>query len=397
MNGNVMSEQLPVAAPVVAAEENKPVLKPEKSKKSWLSKISPLMWVTVIVPTLVSVVYFGVMASDRYTSQSSFVVRSPKSQSSLSGLGAILQGTGFTRAQDDIYTVQEYMRSRSSLEELRRSLPVREFYEAKGDVFSRFNGFGFRGEEEAFYQYYRDQLNITFDAVSGISTLNVTAFDAAESQKINSALLKQGEALINQLNDRARSDTVRYAEEVVKVAEERVKEASQNLTDYRIENGVFDLKTQSEVQMGLVSKLQDELIVIQTQLDQVRAVTPENPQIPGLMAREKSLRKEISQQLRAISGSGKQSLSNQAADYQRVFLENQLAEQQLAAAITSLESAKAEADRQQLYLEVISSPNLPDLAHEPKRLYNIVATLIIGLMIFGIVSLLTASVREHKN
>ena len=392
-----MSEQLPVAEPVVAAEENKPVLKPEKSKKSWLSKISPLMWVTVIVPTLVSVVYFGVMASDRYTSQSSFVVRSPKSQSSLSGLGAILQGTGFTRAQDDIYTVQEYMRSRSSLEELRRSLPVREFYEAKGDVFSRFNGFGFRGEEEAFYQYYRDQLNITFDAVSGISTLNVTAFDAAESQKINSALLKQGEALINQLNDRARSDTVRYAEEVVKVAEERVKEASQNLTDYRIENGVFDLKTQSEVQMGLVSKLQDELIVIQTQLDQVRAVTPENPQIPGLMAREKSLRKEISQQLRAISGSGKQSLSNQAADYQRVFLENQLAEQQLAAAITSLESAKAEADRQQLYLEVISSPNLPDLAHEPKRLYNIVATLIIGLMIFGIVSLLTASVREHKN
>ena len=392
-----MSEQLPVAAPVVAAEENKPVLKPEKSKKSWLSKISPLMWVTVIVPTLVSVVYFGVMASDRYTSQSSFVVRSPKSQSSLSGLGAILQGTGFTRAQDDIYTVQEYMRSRSSLEELRQSLPVREFYEAKGDVFSRFNGFGFRGEEEAFYQYYRDQLNITFDAVSGISTLNVTAFDAAESQKINSALLKQGEALINQLNDRARSDTVRYAEEVVKVAEERVKEASQNLTDYRIENGVFDLKTQSEVQMGLVSKLQDELIVIQTQLDQVRAVTPENPQIPGLMAREKSLRKEISQQLRAISGSGKQSLSNQAADYQRVFLENQLAEQQLAAAITSLESAKAEADRQQLYLEVISSPNLPDLAHEPKRLYNIVATLIIGLMIFGIVSLLTASVREHKN
>ena len=392
-----MSEQLPVAAPVVAAEENKPVLKPEKSKKRWLSKISPLMWVTVIVPTLVSVVYFGVMASDRYTSQSSFVVRSPKSQSSLSGLGAILQGTGFTRAQDDIYTVQEYMRSRSSLEELRQSLPVREFYEAKGDVFSRFNGFGFRGEEEAFYQYYRDQLNITFDAVSGISTLNVTAFDAAESQKINSALLKQGEALINQLNDRARSDTVRYAEEVVKVAEERVKEASQNLTDYRIENGVFDLKTQSEVQMGLVSKLQDELIVIQTQLDQVRAVTPENPQIPGLMAREKSLRKEISQQLRAISGSGKQSLSNQAADYQRVFLENQLAEQQLAAAITSLESAKAEADRQQLYLEVISSPNLPDLAHEPKRLYNIVATLIIGLMIFGIVSLLTASVREHKN
>lgn len=90
-------------------------------------------------------------------------------------------------------------------------------------------------------------------------------------------------------------------------------------------------------------------------------------------------------------------MSNQASDYQRVYLENQLAEQQLAAAMTSLENAKAEAERKQLYLEVISQPNHPDMAQEPKRLYNIVATLIIGLMLYGIVSLLTASVREHKN
>lgn len=387
-----MSEQVPVITESAAQQPQKSV-----KKKGRLKKISPLLWVTVIVPTLISLVYFGALASDRYTSQSSFVVRSPKSQSSLNGLGAILQGTGFSRAQDDIYTVQEYMRSRSALEKLRQGLPVREFYETKGDIFSRFNGFGLRGEEEAFYQYYKDKVNINFDSVSGISTLNVTAFDAAESQKINAALLKQGEALINQLNDRARSDTVRYAEEVVRAAEERVQQTSQNLTDYRINNGVFDLKSQSEVQMGLVSKLQDELIVIQTQLDQVRAVTPENPQIPGLKAREQSLRKEIAQQLRGISGSGKGSLSNQAADYQRISLENQLAEQQLAAAMTSLESAKAEADRQQLYLEVISQPNRPDLAHEPNRLYNIVATFIIGLIVYGIASLLAASVREHKN
>lgn len=387
-----MSEQVPVVTESAAQQPQKAV-----KKKGRLRKISPLLWVTVIVPTLISLVYFGVLASDRYTSQSSFVVRSPKSQSSLNGLGAILQGTGFSRAQDDIYTVQEYMRSRSALEKLRQGLPVREFYETKGDIFSRFNGFGLRGEEEAFYQYYKDKVNINFDSVSGISTLNVTAFDAVESQKINAALLKQGEALINQLNDRARSDTVRYAEEVVRAAEERVQQTSQNLTDYRINNGVFDLKSQSEVQMGLVSKLQDELIVIQTQLDQVRAVTPENPQIPGLKAREQSLRKEIAQQLRGISGSGKGSLSNQAADYQRISLENQLAEQQLAAAMTSLESAKAEADRQQLYLEVISQPNRPDLAHEPNRLYNIVATFIIGLIVYGIASLLAASVREHKN
>ncbi|MGN6915032.1 capsule biosynthesis protein, partial [Neisseria sp. P0013.S009] len=157
--------------------------------------INPLLWVTVIVPTLCSGVYYGIFASDQFTSQSSFVVRSPKSQSSLNGLGAILQGSGFSRAQDDIYTVQEYMQSRSALDVLRKKMPVRDFYEKEGDIFSRFNGFGLSGEDEAFYQYYRDKVSIHFDSVSGISNLSVTSFNAGESQKINDALLKQGEVL----------------------------------------------------------------------------------------------------------------------------------------------------------------------------------------------------------
>lgn len=366
-------------------------------RRAWWKKINPLMWVTVVIPIVCSLVYFGVIASDQFTSESSFVVRSPKSQASLNGLGAILQGSGFSRAQDDSYTVGNYMQSRSALNVLNKQMPVRDFYRQKGDIFSKFNGFGFNDSDEAFYQYYNKKVNVDFDTVSGISTLRVTSFVAGESKKINEALLRQGEALINQLNSRARQDTIQYAEEAVDEAQEKVKEASAQLTQFRIENGVFDLKAQSEVQMGLVSKLQDELIVIQTQLDQVRAVTPENPQIPGLMAREKSLRKEISQQLKAISGAGESSLTNQAGDYQRIFLENELAEKQLAAAMTALESAKNEADRQQLYLEVISKPSEPDMAQQPSRFYNIVATLIIGLIVYGILSLLTASIREHKN
>ena len=358
-----------------------------KGKKKLFRKVNLLLWVSVILPTVCSVLYFGLIASDQFTSQASFVVRSPKSQSSFNGLGAILH----------IYTVQEYMQSRSSLDELQKRMPVRKFYETKGDIFSRFNGFGLHGEDEAFYQYYRDKISIHFDSISGISNLNVTSFDAGESRQINAALLKQGEILINQLNERARKDTIQYAEDAVASAEEKAKEASAQLTKFRITNGIFDLKAQSEVQMSLISKLQDELIVIRTQLDQVKAVTPENPQIPGLLAREKSLRREISQQMKAISGGGENSLSNQAAEYQRVFLGNELAEKQLAAAMTSLESAKAEADRQQLYLEVISQPNLPDLAHEPKRIYNIIATFVIGLIVYGIGTLLTASIREHKN
>lgn len=369
-------------------------LKPVPTKKR---HISVLFTVMVILPTLMSAIYFSLWASDQYISRSSFVVRSSNTQQSLSGLGAFLQSAGVSRAQDDTYAVREYLTSRTALASLTQHIPVRQFYEDKGDIFSRFNGFGLTGEQEAFYQYYTQKVQVDFDAISGISKLNVVAFDAKEAQQINQLLLKQTEELINQLNDRARTDTVRFAEANVKTAEAHAQEAAEKLMQYRLKHGVFDLNAQSEVQMNLISKLQDELIQIQTQLDQVKALTPDNPQITSLTAREKSLRKEIAVQMRSVAGAADDSLAAKMVGYQRVALEDQFAKQQLANAMASFENAKAEAERKQLYLEIVEQPSQPDLADLPKRIYNILATLLMSLITYGIVKLMVASVREHKN
>ncbi|OOF45074.1 capsule biosynthesis protein [Rodentibacter trehalosifermentans] len=370
-------------------------IKPKKKKSLW-KKLNPLFWITVLIPTALSTVYFGLFASDIYVSESSFVVRSPRNQSSLSGVGALLQGTGFSRSQDDTYSVQEYMRSRTALEQLEKALPVREFYSEKGDLLSRFNGFGLNNTQEAFYRYFKERLGVDVDSVSGIATLRVRAFNADEGFQINDRLLKEGEELINRLNERARKDTVEFAEQAVMEAENNVNETAQALSQYRIKNKIFDLPAQSGVQLSLISSLKSELIRVETQLAQLVSITPDNPQVPALQMRQKSLKKEIDEQSRQLSGNGN-SAATQTADYQRLVLANELAQQQLTAAMTSLQNTRGEADRQQLYLEVISQPSKPDWALEPNRIYNIIATFIIGFILYGVLGLLIASIREHKN
>ncbi|MBE2893671.1 capsule biosynthesis protein [Spirabiliibacterium falconis] len=366
------------------------------SKKSLWKKFNPLFWVTVIIPTVCSAFYFSIWASDVYVSESSFVVRSSRSQASLSGFGALLQSIGFARSQDDTYTVQAFMRSRTALADLQKVLPLRDFYTQKGDLFSRFAPLGINSEEESFYHYFQKQENISLDSVSGIATLSIKAFSADDAQAVNQELLKQGESLINLLNERARKDTILFAQQTVKEAENRVNESAQALSHYRVKNGIFDVKSQSEVVLTLISKLQDELISIQTQLDQVRSITPNNPQVKTLKSREESIKREIAQQMQSVLG-GDDSMVNQTAEYQRLVLDNTLAQQQLTSALTALQNAKNEAERQQLYLEVISQPSKPDLALLPQRLYNILSTFIIGLILYGVLSLLIASIREHKN
>lgn len=364
--------------------------------KSFIKRIKPLFWITVVIPTLLSVLYFSFIASSVYISEASFVVRSPKNQAALSGVGALLQNTGFSRSQDDTYSVQEYIRSRTALEQLQQILPVREYYESKGDILSRFNAFGFQDSQEEFFRYFKDRLTVDLDSVSGIATLRVRAFDAEEGQKINVELLKQGEVLINRLNERARKDTLEYAEQSVREATENADNAAKSLSQYRTSHKIYDLSAQSGVQLSLISSLKAELIKVETQLAQLQSITPDNPQVNALKNRQRSLNTEINQQVSSLTGNNN-SIASQSPEYQSLVLNNELAQQLLSTAITSLQNARGEAERQQLYLEVINQPSKPDWAAEPHRLYNILATFIISLMLYGLLGLLLAAVREHKN
>ena len=55
-----------------------------------------------------------------------------------------------------------------------------------------------------------------------------------------------------------------------------------------------------------------------------------------------------------------------------------------------------EAQRKQLYLERIVQPSLPDVAVEPRRLRNVLATFALGLVAWGVIGMLLAGVREHQ-
>jgi capsular polysaccharide transport system permease protein len=89
------------------------------------------------------------------------------------------------------------------------------------------------------------------------------------------------------------------------------------------------------------------------------------------------------------------SLTNKAAAFERLALDRTFAEKQLANAMAALEVARSETQRKQLYLERIVQPNKPDVAIEPRRLRSVIVVLVLGLVAWGILTLLVASIREH--
>lgn len=372
-----------------------------ESPVAWLRRrtgnsINLLFLLTVVLPTVVATIYYGLIASDIYVSQSQFVVRSPDKPAA-SGLGILLKSVGFSNAGDEIFATQDYVRSRDALRSLNRQGQVEKAFTSDNiSMFDRFNGWGFGGTFEDLYDYYRGKIGLEHDATSSITTLSVEAFTPQDALRFNQQLLDQAEGLVNRLNQRGQTDLVRYAEREADEAKQAGRQASQELARYRNAAGVIDPERQAAVQLQMVSKLQDELIGSRTQLAQLRAIAPENPQIPSLETRIASLAKEIDVALGRVAGDNS-SLSATASQYQRLQLEREYSDKRLAAAMGSLQEARNESQRQQAYVERIVQPNLPDKAEQPRRLRGIFATLVLGLVAYGILSMLFAGIREHKD
>jgi capsular polysaccharide transport system permease protein len=361
-----------------------------------LARINRLFLATVVAPSLLAAIYYGLIASDIYVSESRFMVRSPQRPPLQAGaLGTMLQGAGLARNLDDQHAVHDFILSRDALKELNDEMALdRKFRDPKIDFAQRFAAIDWDDSFEAFLKYYQRRVNVELDSKSSISVLRVSAFAAEDAKRINERLLAMSERLVNEMSERSRQDIVRFATKEVQAAETKAKSAALAVAAFRSDKGVVDPEKQSAFELEQLGKLQEELIATKAQIAQLRAVSPQNPQIATLATRQATLQKEFDAQFARIAGrSG--SLTNKAAAYMQVALEREFAEKQLATALTLLETARTEAQRQQLYLDRVVQPNLPDYAIEPRRIRSVVIVLVVGLIAWGILSLLVASVREH--
>ena len=85
----------------------------------------------------------------------------------------------------------------------------------------------------------------------------------------------------------------------------------------------------------------------------------------------------------------------QVAQLQGLILERDFADKQLATTLATLEQARTEALRKQLYIERVVQASLPDKAMEPRRIKGIFTTLILGLLAWGVASLMISGIKEH--
>ena len=350
----------------------------------------------VVVPSLLAILYFGLVASDVYVSESRFIIKSPdRKQASMSSLAGLIQTTGLSPGQEQTKEIMDYLRSRDALRDLSRRVDVRGvFMSAQADRLSRFPSLFHKDTFENLYDYYGSMVDTRLDHETGMAVLTVNAFEPAQAQALNENLLKLSEALVNRLNERANIKTIQEAEVRVATAQARVRKARTELGQYRNRSELLDPQQQGmgvlEVSNGLVA----QQAALRAKLTEVQRATPSHPSIPALRERISALSEQIAAQTGRAVGTPS-GIASKLSGYENLVVEQEFATQMLAAANATLEQAQADAVKQQYYLERVVQPNRPDDALLPERLKEILTVAFASLCLYLIGWMLVVGILEH--
>jgi capsular polysaccharide transport system permease protein len=380
------------AEPVAAWSEAAPTPPPRPERRLLRFLRHPFTW-CVLVPTALVAAYFYLVASPQYVSEARFVVRSRADAPQVS-LGAVISAAAGASAGPtaDANSVRDFLLSHDAVMRAQDQVDLIAMWSRPdADFYARLTA----TEPEKVTRFYNAMVSASFDTSTSVTTLRVRSFRPEDSRTIAVTLLSLSESLVNRLSERAREDALRIARAELEVAEQRVAASREALTRFREQQQDLDSAGTATAAATTIAAMESALTAANAELrERMAFMRPDNPALQVTRNRIAALERQIEVE-RARRTQGEGTLAQQLGSFERLMLEREFADRQLASATASLEAARVEAQRQQVYIARVVEPNLAVHPLYPRKLIS-VGSVFLGLSVaFGIGWLLVAGMREH--
>ena len=349
----------------------------------------------VLLPTVAVFLYYLLWASPMYVSQTRFAIRSADSSGGgLDIASALLRSSSSTGA--DAHIVVEYIQSLDIIHDIDKELGVDLQFSDKGhDVFSRLTNNPTQDEQ---LRYWKWAVIPALDQDTGIITLETKAYSPEMAQKIAAAVLARSEALVNTMNLRAREDAVSLAHSEVQRAEARVRKAQEAMRNFRDAHTLLDPRVTAAGLQGVVTELEGEAVKLRAQLAEAQSFMRSSaPATKALQTRLKAVESQLDQEKQRLAGLRSQegNLNAVVGEYEDLTIEAEFAQKQLVTAMSALESARVHEVAKSRYVVAFQQPTLPDESLYPRPFLFTAYVFVGALLLLGLGSLITASIREH--
>jgi capsular polysaccharide transport system permease protein len=359
------------------------------------------MVLSIALPTIVAALYYWMIATDRYVSDTQMVVSDqtgPGPAGAAGGKSSLLSLIGMTGNDSqttEIAIVTNYLHSSQAMETADKTLGLRHMWSSPSiDYFSRLSP---SASQEDFHKYYQKHVTVVADPTEPVIGVRVEAFHPQEAQLVAKTLVGLAQEKLNMAFTGMREDALQFARSEVTRAEQQLASVNDKLRSFRHAHSEMDpgesAKGVGSVTIGMFGQLANTEAELRTTLAYARE---DSPTVKNLRARIAALRKQISENRGLLAG-GQQDkpYADLLASYEGLVLEQKFAQESYTSAMGFLSSSRASLAHQHAYLIDFLSPTLPEEATEPRSTRNVLVVLIASILLWLTGSLVVSALREH--
>lgn len=149
---------------------------------------------------------------------------------------------------------------------------------------------------------------------------------------------------------------------------------------------------------GIINRLEGQITDLQTRRTAMLGyLMPDSPAVVEINQQISATERQIEVEKARLTSPKGRTLNTAVEEYQRLQMNAELAQDLYKTALVALEKGRVEATRMLKQVSVLQAPIQPEYPLEPRRLYNTVVFILITLLIAGVVHLIAAIIRDHKD
>ena len=361
--------------------------------QSFLKK-NPYWGLSLALVVLVAF-YWTVLAMERYVSRSKIVLESTQVAAPELTFASLFNNTAGDTSQ--LLLLREYLLSMDMLRHIMQEVEFVEHYSQSSiDLFSRLRDA--KAPAEKLHEYYQRRISVEIDEYSGVLVVEVHAYDPEFARRVNQLLVQAGEAHMNAMSQMLAEGQVEFLEAQVERLSQRLDESHTVLLDFQNREGLVSPEQTIQSINQVVATLEGELARLQAQRQALTSFqSTQSADMRRVQAEIEAMRDQIETQRDRLALATGESLNRVSAEYQRLELQAQFAQDSYSSAIGALENTRIEAARQLKQVSLLQSATLPEYPEEPRRLYNAAMFAFIAIFITLILQMLMLIIRDHRD
>lgn len=352
----------------------------------------------VILPFVVISIYSVFVQSHQFESRASIMVQTADPMaSSLPSLefGLLDLGGGGSEKQDAAL-ITSFIQSRRLFDELNESHKLVDHWRDRSvDWWSRLPSVADQDEK---LNYYHGMVAVKAEPDSGIMHLTVRAYSGEFAQQVLADIVSRSESFINKVSNDLAQTQVKFAEGELVKAHDRVKDAANNLITFQGKSDTLSPQAEAEASLQILGALQARKTALETELSTLRSYLQDNaPDVVATANRIQATQDQIERERKRQTGTTNEGLNRLLADYKEAELTAELSADLYKVGLQTLETARLEASRKGKFLVEIDPPNLPDEPRFPDSERDIMLAALALNILYFLVTLIGAAVREHSD